>query len=63
MESPDRNGVADPITPDRRTTGTTAISPRQRFGSQGRSAARVRVIAWRRVERIAAVVGSLAMGH
>ena len=37
---PDFSGVEMPITPDSRTTGTTGVSPRNRFGNIGRSAAR-----------------------
>src|SRR5262249_38425382 len=36
MVSPGRNGVPKPITPESRTTGTTAAPPRRRAGSSGR---------------------------
>ena len=38
--SPGRSGVESPITPESRTTGTTALPPRMRLGSQGRNASR-----------------------
>src|SRR5262249_50311479 len=45
MVSPGRSGVEKPITPDIRTTGTTAAPPRRRAGSSGRrlSSSRLKV--------------------
>src|SRR5215831_4964304 len=37
MVRPGRSGVEKPITPDMRTTGTTAAPPRRRAGSSGRT--------------------------
>jgi len=42
MVSPGRSGLETPITPASRTTGTTGLSPRNRAGTSGRSAARTR---------------------
>src|SRR5215472_16651529 len=36
MVSPGRKGVETPITPESRTTGTTAAPPRRRAGNRGR---------------------------
>ena len=36
--SPGRSGVENPMTPVSRTTGTTGLSRRKRWGMSGRSA-------------------------
>src|ERR1043166_5273583 len=53
MVSPGRNGVEKPITPDMRTTGTTAAPPRRRAGSS----VRTRSTSFCKVSRIGEDIG------
>ena len=57
--SPGRSGVESPIVPESRTTGTTALPPRRRLGSQGRTASRTLASSWRKCSDM---LGSLARG-
>ena len=54
---PGFSGVEKPMTPESRTTGTTGVSPRSRFGNIGRSVARARG------EELPQMLGHVLIGH